>query len=48
MYRTLDDKLSWLDKSDENLPDISEESLKEAYQTILEIAGSMDYFVRML
>ena len=43
MYRSLNDRLSWLDSSDEELPEISEEMLKEAYQTIIEIAGSYDY-----
>ena len=43
MYRALDAHLSWLDEADESLPMISEEAMKEAYQTILEIAGSMDY-----
>ena len=43
MYRGLDSKLSILDKKDEDLPGISEKSLKEAYQTIIEIAGSMDF-----
>ena len=43
MYRELDLKLKKLDETDESLPEISEASLKEAYQTIVEIAGSMDY-----
>ncbi len=43
MYRGLDEKLSGFDKKDEELPPIDEASLKEAYQTILEIAGGMDY-----
>lgn len=43
MYRALDKRLSELDKADESLPEISAGALKEAYQTILEIAGSMDY-----
>ena len=43
MYRSLNDRLSWLDSSDEELPEISEDALREAYQTIIEIAGSYDY-----
>lgn len=43
MYRKLDSELSFLDKADESLPKIDGASLKEAYQTIVEIAGSMDY-----
>lgn len=43
MYRDLDDKLSPLVKTDENLKDMSEVSLKEAFQTICEIADSMDF-----
>ncbi|MCR5356620.1 MAG: response regulator [Lachnospiraceae bacterium] len=43
MYRELYDKLSRLDDEDEDLPPIGEKALKEAYQTIIEIAGSMDY-----
>ncbi len=43
MYRTLDDKLSRLDRENEGLPEISEDAMREAYQTIIEIAGSMDY-----
>ena len=43
MYRTLDDKLSFLDRSEDDLPPIGSDTLKEAYQTIYEIAGSMDY-----
>lgn len=43
MYRSLDEKLSGLDKADESLPSIDPASLKEAYQTMVEIAGSMDY-----
>ena len=42
-YRTLDKKLSPLDQTDESLPPISPEAMKEAYTTILEIAESMDY-----
>lgn len=43
MYRSLDARLSWLDNADEDLPLIGEGALNEAYQTIIEIAGSMDY-----
>ncbi|MCR4787892.1 MAG: response regulator [Lachnospiraceae bacterium] len=43
MYRLLDSKLTFLDRKEEVLPAISEDSLIEAYQTMLEIAGSMDY-----
>ncbi len=43
MYRTLDGKLSWLDRTGQDLPSIDSEALKEAYQTAAEIAGSMDY-----
>ena len=43
MYRTIDGMLSWLDDSGDDLPEIGESALKEAYQTIAEIAESMDY-----
>ncbi len=43
MYRGLDEKLSVIDKRKESLPEISAGEMKEAYQTIYEIAGSMDY-----
>ncbi|MBO4900661.1 MAG: response regulator [Lachnospiraceae bacterium] len=43
MYRSLDAELSPLDGDTENLPEIDEGALKEAYQTIIEIAGSMDF-----
>ena len=43
MYRSLDARLSWLDQKEESLPRISPGALKEAYQTIHEIADSMDY-----
>ena len=43
MYRGLDVKLSVLDRDSGSLPEIGEEELKEAYQTMAEIAGSMDY-----
>ncbi len=43
MYRGLDEKLKWLDGDYKDLPEISDKALKEAYQTIAEIAGAMDY-----
>ncbi|MCR4597066.1 MAG: response regulator [Lachnospiraceae bacterium] len=43
MYRFLDSALSPLDDNGEDLPSIDENSLREAYQTIIEIAGSMDF-----
>lgn len=43
MYRELDEKLSAPEETEANLPPIDEASMKEAYQTILEIANSMDY-----
>lgn len=43
MYRALDDKLRFLDPDKEDLPGISPEALQEAYRTIQEIAGAMDY-----
>ncbi len=43
MYRSLDDKLKQFDVSGTELPVIDEGKLKEAYQTIIEIAGCMDY-----
>ena len=43
MYRELDEKLSAPEETEANLPPIDEASLKEAYQTILEIANTMDY-----
>jgi FOG: CheY-like receiver len=42
-YRSLNDALSWLDSTDEEQPEISGSKLKEAYQTMAEIAGSYDY-----
>ena len=42
-YRALDAKLSGLDSSDKDLPEIEQRAMNEAYQTIAEIAGSMDY-----
>ena len=46
LYRSLDERLKWLERSDsldEELPEISEDELHEAYQTMVEIAGSCDY-----
>ncbi|MCR5324042.1 MAG: response regulator [Lachnospiraceae bacterium] len=43
MYRALDAGLKWLDRENEDLPPISDDQMREAYQTITEIAGSMDY-----
>ncbi|MCR4618001.1 MAG: response regulator [Lachnospiraceae bacterium] len=43
LYRSLNEGLSWLDRTDEELPEISEKMLQEAYQTITEIAGNYDY-----
>ncbi|MCR5501406.1 MAG: response regulator [Lachnospiraceae bacterium] len=43
MYRALDKDLARLDKTDESLPEIGDGEMKEAYQTIGEIAQSMDY-----
>nr|MCR4798572.1 response regulator [Lachnospiraceae bacterium] len=43
MYRALDEKLKILDRTEEDLPKINAAALKEAYQTIMEIAGCMDY-----
>ena len=42
-YRELNSKLSCLDSDESGLPPIDEKALTEAYQTISEIAGSMDY-----
>ncbi|MBR5419859.1 MAG: response regulator [Lachnospiraceae bacterium] len=42
-YRSLDDRLSGLDETKEERPSIDAAALKEAYQTVIEIAGSMDY-----
>ncbi|MBR5337888.1 MAG: response regulator [Lachnospiraceae bacterium] len=42
-YRLLDEKLAGLDRKEKDLPPIDEKALREAYQTITEIAGSMDY-----
>ncbi len=43
LYRSLDAKLQILDRQKEDLPPIEPESLKEAWQTIVEVAQSMDY-----
>ena len=43
MYRELDGKLSALDNQNEDLKDMDPKAMKEAYQTITEIAQSMDY-----
>ncbi|MBE5852170.1 MAG: response regulator [Lachnospiraceae bacterium] len=43
MYRSLDLKLAALDADYRELPDIEKDALEEAYQTIIEIAESMDY-----
>lgn len=43
MYRKLDEKLSGFDDERDDLADADESTVKEAYRTITEIAGSMDY-----
>ena len=43
MYGALDEKLAPFDKKDESLPLIDKKQLLEAYQTIYEIAGCMDF-----
>ena len=43
MYRTCDRQLEAFDTKESDLPDIDAKALKEAYQTITEIAQSMDY-----
>ena len=43
MYRSLDAELKGLDGDVNELPEIDAASLKEAYQTIIEIASAMDY-----
>ena len=43
MYRELDDKLDFLNEQDEELPEIKAESLKDAYNTMLEVSSIMDY-----
>ncbi len=42
-FREMNGNLDPLDEKKENLPEIPEASLKEAYLTLSEIAGSMDY-----
>ncbi len=42
-FREFDKHLAPLDEGSEDLPEIPEGSLKEAYLTLTEIAGSMDY-----
>ncbi|MBP5564322.1 MAG: response regulator [Lachnospiraceae bacterium] len=43
MYRELDDKLDFLNEQDEELPEIKPGSLKDAYNTMLEVSSIMDY-----
>ncbi len=43
MYRELNGKLSALDMQDDNLKDIDDKTMIEAYQTVVEVAQSMDY-----
>ncbi|MBO6113169.1 MAG: response regulator [Lachnospiraceae bacterium] len=43
MYRDLEEKLSLSGDDKEELPLIEPQAMKEAYQTVTEIAGSMDY-----
>ncbi len=43
MYRSLDRQLSRLDGEEKDLKDLSEGMRRDAYQTICEIAGSMDF-----
>ena len=43
MYRSLDCGLAAFDEEDKELPYIESDVLEEAYQTIIEIAKSMDY-----
>ena len=43
MYREFDLELTGADNTDEELPELSGEALREAYQTMIEIAGSMDF-----
>ena len=43
MYRSLDCGLAALDEEDKELPYIESDVLEDAYQTIIEIAKSMDY-----
>ncbi len=43
MYRELDAKLTLLDPKQETLPALNPGSMREAYQTMVELAGSMEY-----
>ena len=43
MYRALNEKFAPLDEDDNSLPQISPEAMKDAYETIAEIASAMDY-----
>jgi len=43
MYRKLDEELSAMDSQNGDLPMIAPSEMKEAYQTMIEIAQSMDY-----
>ncbi len=43
LYHKVDMGLKFLDERSEALPEIGKGALREAYQTIIEIAGSMDY-----
>jgi len=43
MYRDIENKLSPLDEGKEDLPPISDAAMKDAYNSIIEVAGSMDY-----
>ncbi len=43
MYNDINKELQFLDEQNEELPEIEPEALREAYQTIYEIAQSMDY-----
>lgn len=43
MYRELDEKLSAIDEKDDSLPEISEEGIREAYQTMIEAANAMEF-----
>ncbi|MBR6380663.1 MAG: response regulator [Lachnospiraceae bacterium] len=42
-YRALKEKLSFLEQQKESLPEISPEEMKDAYQTIAEVAQTMDF-----
>ncbi|MCR4604846.1 MAG: response regulator [Eubacterium sp.] len=43
LYRTITGKLSAFDSEDEKKKEISDASLREAYQTVIEISDSMDF-----